>query len=120
MSKRSNETDAEYKARKKAKKEKKKKLKKESKKKSKSKEKSTDDESFNNKETEISSSIKDDEVVIPSSTTSVWKSFTDAPFTKSVQDALVEAGYSEPSSIQSHAWPVAISGKDLIGMYYCV
>ena len=50
----------------------------------------------------------------------VWKSFTDAPFTKSVQDALVEAGYSEPSSIQSHAWPVAISGKDLIGMYYCV
>ena len=106
-------------ARKKAKKEKKK-LKKESKKKSKSKEKSTDDESFNNKETETSSSIKDDEV--PSSTTSVvWKSFTDAPFTKSVQDALVEAGYSEPSSIQSHAWPVAIiSGKDLIGMYYCV
>ena len=102
-------------ARKKAKKEKKKKLKKESKKKSKSKE-----ESFNNKETETSSSssIKDDEV--PSSTTSVWKSFTDAPFTKSVQDALVEAGYSEPSSIQSHAWPVAISGKDLIGMYYCV
>ena len=91
-------------------------MKKESKKKSKSKERSTD------KETETSSSIniKDDEVVIPSSTTSVWKSFTDAPFTKSVQDALVEAGYSEPSSIQSHAWPVAISGKDLIGMYYCV
>ena len=162
MSKRSSESDAEYKARKKAKKSMKKKLKKESKKKSKSKSKSSDESdttatemeketssSSNNddnelvtfsaietsateteKETSSSSNNDDNELVTCSATetgmsssnnddnelVTFWESFSDAPFAEPIQKALKAAGFTKPSPIQSRAWPVAISGKDLIAV----
>ena len=131
MSKRTSESDAEYKARKKAKKAMKKKLKKKSKSKSKS---SGSDESDTTateteKETSSSSNNDDNELVAFSATEMVsssntddnelvtfWESFSDAPFAEPIQKALKAAGYTKPSPIQSRAWPVAISGKDLIAV----
>lgn len=110
MSKRSSESDAEYKARKKAKK----KLKKDSKKKSKSKSNSSDESDTTATETEketSSSSNNDDNELV-----TFWESFSDAPFAEPIQKALKAAGYTKPSPIQSRAWPVAISGKDLIAV----
>lgn len=129
MSKRSSESDAEYKARKKAKK----KLKKDSKKKSKSKSNSSDESDTTatetEKETSSSSNNDDNELVAFSATEMVsssntddnelvtfWESFSDAPFAEPIQKALKAAGYTKPSPIQSRAWPVAISGKDLIAV----
>ncbi len=107
MSKRSSESDAEYKARKKAKKAMKKKLKKDSKKKRKSK----SDATATGTEKETSSSNNDDNELL-----TFWESFSDAPFAEPIQKALKAAGYTKPSPIQSRAWPVAISGKDLIAV----
>ena len=132
MSKRSSESDAEYKARKKAKK----KLKKDSKKKSKSKSNSSDESDTTATETKetSSSSNNDDNDELPTlSATEMekeasssnnddnelvtfWESFSDAPFAEPIQKALKAAGYTKPSPIQSRAWPVAISGKDLIAV----
>lgn len=111
MSKRSSESDAEYKARKKAKKEKK--LKKESKKKRKAKKRSEESDNTTtdtDAEKEKSSSPNNDELVAS------WESFADAPFAEPIQKALQVAGYSKPSPIQSRAWPVAMSGNDLIAV----
>jgi len=49
-------------------------------------------------------------------TTPCWNSFADAPFTKPIQQALTDAGFTEPSPIQARAWPVALAGKDLVGV----
>lgn len=94
MGKRSNESDAEYKARKKAKKEKKR-AKRET-----SEVKSDTDENDNGTKTNAL----------------CWNSFSDAPFAKPIQQALKDAGFSEPSPIQARAWPVALAGKDLIAV----
>lgn len=101
MSKRSNESDAEYKARKKAKKEKKatRKLEKENKK------SETDDSD----PTETKKTVSSNEVIS-------WDLFSDAPFAKPIQQALQTAGFTKPSPIQSRAWPIAVSGKDLIAV----
>jgi superfamily II DNA/RNA helicase len=45
-----------------------------------------------------------------------FTSFTDAPFAKPVQQALTDAGFTEPSPIQARAWPVVLEGKDLIAV----
>jgi len=50
------------------------------------------------------------------SSTIIWTSFTDTPFAAPVQSALSTEGFIQPSEIQSRAWPVALSGKDLIAV----
>ena len=45
-----------------------------------------------------------------------WNSFTEAPFEAPIQTALSNAGFEKPSPIQAKAWPVAISGKDVIAV----
>jgi len=98
MPKRREESDAEHKARKKARKEKKeKKLAKCQKKK---------------KKTETDPENDDD----TKSNEPCWNSFSDAPFAKPIQRALQDAGFTEPSPIQARAWPVVITGKDLIAV----
>ena len=100
MGKRNNESDVEYKLRKKAKKEKKeKKLAKRETQKNKT---DTAAENDNNNTTETNYPC--------------WNSFSEAPFAKPIQQALQDAGFTEPSPIQARAWPVAISGKDLIAV----
>mmetsp|Transcript_27753 Transcript_27753/g.60683 ORF Transcript_27753/g.60683 Transcript_27753/m.60683 type:complete len:509 (-) Transcript_27753:103-1629(-) len=42
--------------------------------------------------------------------------FDDAPFSKKVRAALVEAGFPAPSPIQAQSWPVATSGADLVAV----
>ena len=129
MGKRANETDEEHlarKARKKAKKEKnlsdqgeKKKEKKEKKEKKQKKEKK---EKKNKKDKKESP-----EIPAPATTDSdknsaaedqlvSWESFSDAPFEAPIQTALSNAGFEKPSPIQAKAWPVAISGKDVIAV----
>uniref|UniRef100_A0A7S4N7C1 RNA helicase n=1 Tax=Odontella aurita TaxID=265563 RepID=A0A7S4N7C1_9STRA len=99
MSKRSNESDAEYKARKKAKKEKKK-VKKEKKEKS-------------QKQEQVQTET---DGVVTASNEPCWNSFSDTPFAKPIQQALHDAGFIKPSPIQARAWPVALTGKDLIAV----
>mmetsp|Transcript_22287 Transcript_22287/g.34009 ORF Transcript_22287/g.34009 Transcript_22287/m.34009 type:complete len:475 (+) Transcript_22287:41-1465(+) len=97
MGKRSNESDADYKARKKAKKAKKEKKRAKS---EKSKVKSDTAENDNGTKTNAP----------------CWNSFSDAPFAKPIQQALQDAGFSEPSPIQARSWPVAVAGKDMIAV----
>jgi len=40
--------------------------------------------------------------------------FTDAPFNHAVQRAFKDAGFENPTSIQSQAWPIALQGDDMI------
>ena len=121
MPKREHETEAEYKARKKAKKEKKK---------AKKRQKLVDNEksaapkgnaSTGNTEKEKKSKSKkqSDESTVDTgkkSNTKQFTSFSDAPFAKPIQQALHDAGFSNPSPIQARAWPVALAGKDLIAV----
>ena len=44
------------------------------------------------------------------------QSFAEAPFDKKLLGTLTTAGYAAPSPIQAQAWPVAISGVDLIAV----
>ena len=44
------------------------------------------------------------------------QSFADAPFDKKLLGAFATAGYVAPSPIQAQAWPVAVSGVDLIAV----
>lgn len=99
MSKRSNESDAEYKARKKAKKEKK---------------KAKKEKTAEPQKQEIET--KTDDVNNTAANEPCWNTFSDAPFAKPIQQALQDAGFTEPSPIQARAWPVAIAGKDLIAV----
>mmetsp|Transcript_58563 Transcript_58563/g.68400 ORF Transcript_58563/g.68400 Transcript_58563/m.68400 type:complete len:501 (-) Transcript_58563:563-2065(-) len=112
MGKRSNESDVEYKARKKVKKEKKlaKREKKETKHKSTT---TTISPTTANDANDIRTSKVNNE---GATTTPCWNSFADAPFTKPIQQALTDAGFTEPSPIQARAWPVALAGKDLVGV----
>jgi len=113
MSKRSNESEAEYKARKRAKKEKKKSKKEKKEKKEKphvvEAETSADANSENNHDKNSSNANN-----APSSCS--WNSFSDAPFDDKIQQSLQDAGFTEPSPIQARAWPVVIAGKDLIAV----
>mmetsp|Transcript_2064 Transcript_2064/g.4467 ORF Transcript_2064/g.4467 Transcript_2064/m.4467 type:complete len:487 (+) Transcript_2064:244-1704(+) len=108
MSKRSNESDAEYKARKRAKKEKKKSKKSKKEKKEKPQKQET--------ETDADTSAESDNNTKSTNEPLCWNSFSDAPFAKPIQQALQDAGFTEPSPIQARAWPVALAGKDLIAV----
>ena len=42
--------------------------------------------------------------------------FQDAPFPKKLIQALLKQGYTAPSPIQAQAWPIAVTGKDVIAV----
>eukprot|EP00899_Mesostigma_viride_P006540 jgi/Mesvir1/15888/Mv02793-RA.1 len=46
----------------------------------------------------------------------IISSFADAPFPKALSNALKNAGFERPSPIQAQAWPIAISGRDLLAI----
>jgi superfamily II DNA/RNA helicase len=96
MPKREHETDANYKARKKAKKAK--------------KASNQHLELTNDKNTKKGSLLESN--VKPAE----FHLFSDAPFTKPIHKALQDSGFTEPSAIQSRAWPAALSGKDVIAV----
>jgi len=61
--------------------------------------------------------IEKKDITAPTDTsTTVWSSFNDTPFAPPVQSALSAEGFTEPSPIQSRAWPVVLDGKDLIAV----
>lgn len=43
-------------------------------------------------------------------------SFEEASFPDYLQKELFEAGYTAPTSIQSQGWPVALKGRDMVGL----
>ena len=45
----------------------------------------------------------------------VFHTFAEAPFAPAIRGAL-EAAYSSPTPIQAEAWPVALTGRDLIAV----
>eukprot|EP00531_Pseudo-nitzschia_arenysensis_P003945 CAMPEP_0116148080 /NCGR_PEP_ID=MMETSP0329-20121206/18139_1 /TAXON_ID=697910 /ORGANISM="Pseudo-nitzschia arenysensis, Strain B593" /LENGTH=483 /DNA_ID=CAMNT_0003644135 /DNA_START=40 /DNA_END=1488 /DNA_ORIENTATION=- len=120
MGKRANETDEEHlarKARKKAKKEKK--LTEEVAKKQKEKKDKNSKEDTSKVATPTKADdSKDSEKTSDSATDQLisWNSFSEAPFEAPIQTALSSAGFEKPSPIQAKAWPVAISGKDVIAV----
>ncbi|KAG5009515.1 hypothetical protein JHK87_018030 [Glycine soja] len=44
------------------------------------------------------------------------KSFHDAGFPEYVMEEITKAGFTEPTPIQSQGWPMALKGRDLIGI----
>ena len=40
--------------------------------------------------------------------------FTDAPFNQTILQTIKQAGFKNPSHIQAQAWPIAVTGKDMI------
>lgn len=44
------------------------------------------------------------------------KTFGDARFPDYVMQEIVKAGFTEPTAIQSQGWPMALKGRDLIGI----
>ncbi|KZV58797.1 DEAD-box ATP-dependent RNA helicase 20 [Dorcoceras hygrometricum] len=44
------------------------------------------------------------------------KSFGDVNFPEYVMQEIVKAGFTEPTAIQSQGWPMALKGRDLIGI----
>jgi ATP-dependent RNA helicase DDX5/DBP2 len=40
--------------------------------------------------------------------------FTDAPFSQTILQTIKQAGFATPSHIQAQAWPIAVTGKDMI------
>ncbi|KAI2490917.1 helicase [Fragilaria crotonensis] len=40
--------------------------------------------------------------------------FTDAPFSQTILQTIKQAGFTTPSHIQAQAWPIAVTGKDMI------
>jgi ATP-dependent RNA helicase DDX5/DBP2 len=42
--------------------------------------------------------------------------FQDAPFPKKLIAALLKQGYTSPSPIQAQAWPIAVTGRDVIAV----
>lgn len=42
--------------------------------------------------------------------------FSDSPFSPRILQSFKSAGFTQPSSIQAQAWPLAIEGKDLISI----
>ncbi|KAK1436887.1 hypothetical protein QVD17_02671 [Tagetes erecta] len=44
------------------------------------------------------------------------KTFADARFPDYVMEEIVKAGFTEPTAIQSQGWPMALKGRDLIGI----
>lgn len=44
------------------------------------------------------------------------KSFRDAGFPEYVLEEVVKAGFTEPTPIQAQGWPMALKGRDLIGI----
>jgi ATP-dependent RNA helicase DDX5/DBP2 len=44
------------------------------------------------------------------------RTFEEASFPDYVMEGINRAGFKEPSSIQAQGWPVALSGRDMIGV----
>ena len=44
------------------------------------------------------------------------RSFEEASFPEYVLAEVLKAGFSEPSAIQSQGWPLALSGRDMVGI----
>lgn len=42
--------------------------------------------------------------------------FDEANFPASIRDTLLKEGYTAPTPIQAQAWPLALSGKDFVGI----
>ena len=40
--------------------------------------------------------------------------FTDTPFSQTILQTIKQAGFTTPSHIQAQAWPIAVTGKDMI------
>merc|ERR1719245_2922658 len=45
-----------------------------------------------------------------------YASFNEAPFPSVIMDAIHKAGFPSPSQIQQYCWPLAMEGKDVIGV----
>eukprot|EP00425_Heterocapsa_triquetra_P023007 CAMPEP_0195107080 /NCGR_PEP_ID=MMETSP0448-20130528/81873_1 /TAXON_ID=66468 /ORGANISM="Heterocapsa triquestra, Strain CCMP 448" /LENGTH=505 /DNA_ID=CAMNT_0040143475 /DNA_START=75 /DNA_END=1592 /DNA_ORIENTATION=- len=62
------------------------------------------------KKFEITSARKDKELPDP------VQSFEEAPFSKKLRKALMDAGFPAPSPIQAQGWPIAVQGEDLVAV----
>ncbi|KAK3285706.1 hypothetical protein CYMTET_6700 [Cymbomonas tetramitiformis] len=54
--------------------------------------------------------------VIGDAAATVFESFEEAPFDKPLKVAVAQAGFEKPTPIQAQAWPIILSGRDMLAV----
>ena len=66
--------------------------------------------------TAIAAFVAEHQINVPEGTPKPFLTFQQAPFPKRLTQALLKQGYVTPSPIQAQAWPIALSGKDIVAV----
>ena len=64
----------------------------------------------------IAAFIAEHQIDVPEGAPAPFLTFAEAPFPKRLTQALLKQGYESPSPIQAQAWPIALSGKDIVAV----
>ena len=64
----------------------------------------------------IAAFVAEHRIKVPEGAPAPFLTFQQAPFPKRLTQALLKQGYTSPSPIQAQAWPIALSGKDIVAV----
>ena len=64
----------------------------------------------------IAAFIAEHQIDVPEGAPAPFLTFAEAPFPRRLTQALLKQGYESPSPIQAQAWPIALSGKDIVAV----
>jgi ATP-dependent RNA helicase DDX5/DBP2 len=64
----------------------------------------------------IAAFMEEHQIKVPADAPKPFITFQSAPFPKRLTAALLKQGYKTPSPIQAQAWPIALTGKDIVAV----
>ena len=64
----------------------------------------------------IAKFVEEHQIKVPADAPRPIITFQSAPFPKRLTAALLKQGYKTPSPIQAQAWPIALTGKDIVAV----
>ena len=64
----------------------------------------------------IAAFIAEHQIDVPEGAPAPFLTFAEAPAPEAAHAGSAQAGYESPSSIQAQAWPIALSGKDIVAV----
>jgi ATP-dependent RNA helicase DDX5/DBP2 len=64
----------------------------------------------------IAKFVEEHQIKVPADAPKPFITFQAAPFPKRLTAALLKQGYKTPSPIQAQAWPIALTGKDIVAV----